>query len=75
MSVWFLNVHKVPDRYGGLMTRLGFKPSKYAGSWWALFDPSKPGARAAASDTIAELKNAGLDFKWKQAESRNRGTA
>lgn len=69
--VWRLMVWDVPDRLGGLLSRLGFRQTKKnAAHWWRIFDPSRPGDKAFAEKCKAELIDAGLKGSWSQVEAQ-----
>jgi hypothetical protein len=66
-SVWLLFVFQVPDRHGGLLTRLGFRQTKKnRAHWWRRFDPANPYDKPAAEEVRVKLAAAGLVGKWKE---------
>lgn len=66
MKVSRLIVFDVPDRLGGLMERLRFRPTiKNPSHWYRLFNPALPGVHQEARRVLAHLNTAGLDRrKW-----------
>ena len=69
MKHWRLIVFAVPDRLGGLVARLGFRPTKKnPNHWWRVFDPAKD--KPVATKIRDELRAAGLVGKWSQVEAR-----
>jgi hypothetical protein len=66
---YLLLLFDVPDRLGGLVSRLGFKQSKkIPTNWWRRFDPQRDGERAKAEKIRDQLKKAGLRGKWRKIE-------
>lgn len=64
--VWTLTVSAVADRYGGLMARLGFRPSKYGRSqWWIVFDPRRTGERTRAAEALKAIREIGATWRWR----------
>ncbi len=64
---WRLMVWDVPDRLGGLLSRLSFKPTKKnPAHWWRLFDPGRD--KDVAERIRLELLAAGLRGSWQEME-------
>lgn len=74
--VWRLMVWDVPDRFGGLLARLGFHATKKnPDNWWRIFDPATPAdksfaERCRAERCRAEILALGLKGSWQQVERR-----
>lgn len=65
---WLLIALDVPDRMGGLMTRLHFTPSKRTpGNWWMRFNPKAKGAKDLARHVIGELERARIRRIWRES--------
>ncbi len=72
MKVWRLMVWSVPDRFGGLLARLGFRQTrKNRTHWWRLFDPAAPADKMFAERCKAELLAAGLKGSWQEVEKKS----
>ncbi len=70
-KVWRLMVWDVPDRFGGLLSRLGFRATKKnPAHWWRLFDPAAPADRPFAERCKAEILAAGLKGSWQEVEKK-----
>jgi len=69
--VWRLMVFDAPDRFGGMLKRFRFRPTKKNRShWWRLFDPKQVGDRTHAQKCVPDIKNAGMALKWTEVVKR-----
>ena len=60
-------IFDAPDRHGGLLERLGFRPTKKnPAHWWRTYNPATD--REAAQYARQELLQAGLKGKWSEVE-------
>jgi len=63
-ALWLLTVFDVPDRLGGLLNRLEFKPTrKNPAHWWRIFDPRQD--KTAAEKVREKLRTTDLRSSWK----------
>ena len=64
-TVWLLMLFSVPDRHGGLVQRLGFKPTKKKRTnWWRTFDPKIRRAKDDARAVMVRIRSVSIGNKW-----------
>lgn len=65
-EAWRLVVFAVPDRLGGLLSRLGFQQTKKnPANWWRLYRVEQ---RSSAEMARQQLRQAGLQGRWTKVE-------